>query len=202
MLYVIGGIGYVIYSVYKAAKNKAEENPSVSPKPNTQPKANPFEEIAKELKRKQAEADARRWQVEQQAKANKPAPMREISNEAQRAQNDIESKKRRDQQQGELVTKKRPFDGKVKKAPDVLVHEKKSSLFQEGVSNFESTYEREQTAEDKIVRGDLKVSNEGVYRIESIEEAEAREAASQIGTSFTFDARNAVISSIILERKF
>ena len=169
IFYVLAGIGYVIYSVYKAATKKGEDAPAPNAPKQVQPKAaNPFEEISRELKRKQAEADAKRWQMEQQAKAKKQAPKVKTST----------------------------------KPADLLVHEKKSTLFQEGVSNYESTYERPLLEEDKIERGKLKVENEGVYRIESIEEEEARKAASQTGTDYTFDARNAIISSIILERKF
>lgn len=199
ILYIVGGVAYFIYTAVKAAKDKQAQNAD-KPKPVQAPAANPFEEITRELKNRRIEQEAQKRRDTQQPK-HIPAPVGEVSNQTRRAQNDIESKKRRDLQQSELVTRKQPFDGKVK-AKDVLVHEKKSAIFQEGVSNYESTYERELTAEDKIERGNLKISNEGVYRIETIEEQMARENAERASASYNFDARDAMIGSIILERKF
>lgn len=72
--------------------------------------------------------------------------------------------------------------------------------FEEGRSNFESVYQRPFTDEEKIERGTLKVANEGIYKIETAEEAEAR--AEQEQTAYQLNAREAVIGSIILERKF
>lgn len=201
ILYIVGGVAYFIYTAVKAAKERqADKAGNDKPKPVQAPTTNPFEEITRELKRKQNEQEAQQRRDVQQPK-HIPASVREISNEARRIQNDIESKKRRDQQQAELVTKSKPFDGKGK-GKDILIHEKKGKQFQEGISNYESTYERELTAEDKIVRGDLKIENEGVYRIESMAEQEAREAAELANTAYSFNAREAIIGSIILERKF
>lgn len=87
------------------------------------------------------------------------------------------------------------------KGRDVLVHEKKITTFQEGMGSLESVYERELTEEEKIERGTLQLQNEGVYKIESYEEAEAKEAQ-QMAYTYRFDARDAIIGSIILERKF
>lgn len=173
ILYIIGGIGYFVYTIVKARKQQAEDaaksqSKPVANKPVQPPTANPFEEITRELKRKQAEADARRAATQQAQTRPKP------------------------------VTKTKP----AVKPTEVLVREKKSTVFEEGVSNYESTYEREQTAEDKIVRGNLKIENEGVYKIESITEQEAREAAEKANPSYNFNAREAIIGSIIMERKF
>lgn len=168
IFYVLAGIGYLIYSAYKAVKENNEKKQQQQQKPVQPSVTNPFEEITRELKRKQAEAEAKRRQI--------PQP----------------------QAKPKQATKTRP----AVKPSDVLVHEKKSTLFQEGVTNYESTYERELTAEDKIVRGNLKVENEGVYRIETIEEQEARETTQNSSAAYKFDPRNAIIGSIILERKF
>ncbi|MCW5908522.1 MAG: hypothetical protein KIS94_11735 [Chitinophagales bacterium] len=125
-------------------------------------------------------------------------PLKEIMKEIQRKQAEEQARKT-------IKQKPKPAYAETSKpvktkGRDVLLHEKKVTTFQEGMGSLESVYERELTEEEKIERGTLKIQNEGAYKIESIEEAEAKEA--QQSYAYEFDARNAVISSIILERKF
>lgn len=124
-------------------------------------------------------------------------PLEEVMKEIQRKQAAEQAKKTIQQK-----PKPTPKPQQVRTTgKDVLLHEKKVAAFQEGTGSLESVYERELTDEEKIERGNLKIENEGVYKIESMEELEARESRQQ-SYAYNFDARNAIISSIILERKF
>lgn len=114
-------------------------------------------------------------------------------------------------QQAELEKKAQPTPKPVQKSTpkpvkktgrDIIVHQKPVPVLEEGSTNFEAVYEREITAEEKIERGTLKVKNEGVYKIESIQEMEEREKQELADNSFVFNPRNAIISQIVLERKF
>lgn len=58
------------------------------------------------------------------------------------------------------------------------------------------------TDEDKIERGTLRLENEGVYKVESIQEMEAREKEEMEANVYQFNAREALIGSVIMERKF
>jgi hypothetical protein len=150
ILYVIGGIGYFIYTVVKKAQEDKANKKTVTPqaetqppaKPVTPPAANPLDDIMREIKRKQAELEAK-----------KPVP---------------------------------------KPQAKPLTTQKQKGVFQEG------NYERDLTPEERIERGKLKIENEGIYKIKTLEEADNEEAAE----AFQFDARNAIIGSIILERKY
>lgn len=124
-------------------------------------------------------------------------PLEEVMKEIQRKQA-AEQAKKTIQQKPKPTLKPQPARTTGK---DVLLHEKKVAAFQEGSGSLESVYERELTDEEKIERGNLKIENEGVYKVESMEELEARESKQQ-SYAYNFDARNAIISSIILERKF
>lgn len=124
-------------------------------------------------------------------------PLEEVMKEIQRKQA-AEQAKKTIQQKPKPAPKPQPVRSSTK---DVLLHEKKVATFQEGMGSIESVYERELTDEEKIERGNLKVANEGIYKLESIEEIEAREKKEQ-AYEYSFDARSAIISSIILERKF
>ncbi len=77
-----------------------------------------------------------------------------------------------------------------KKQKEILVFEKQTGAPADG------NYTRQLTAEEKIERGNLSISNEGIYKIKSIEEEE------QENTAYKLDVRQAVIGSIILEPKF
>jgi hypothetical protein len=124
-------------------------------------------------------------------------PLEEVMKEIKRKQAAEQAKKTIQQpSKPAQQTKPQKTTGK-----DVLVHEKRVTSFEEGMGSMESIYERELTAEEKIERGNIKLENEGAYKLDTIEEASAKEE-NQGTYEYEFDARNAVISSIILERKF
>lgn len=77
-----------------------------------------------------------------------------------------------------------------KKAKEVLIHQKQKDVFAEG------NYVRELTEEEKTERGKLKIANEGIYKIKSADEMQEESQA------YELDVRQAIIGSVILERKF
>ena len=80
-----------------------------------------------------------------------------------------------------------------KKEPkELLIHQKQKGVFAEG------NYERGLTDEEKIERGKLKIENEGIYKIKSVEELEVEES----DAAFQLNMRDAIVGSVILERKF
>ena len=158
IIYIIAGIVYFIYSIKKKADEKKSQQPvpdnsTPQPKPVTPPTTSPLDEVMREIKRKQAEAEAKK-------KALTPQP--------------------------------KPLTSFQQKKPEkeILIHQKQKGLFEEG------NYERDLTEEEKIERGKLKIENEGIYKIKPIEEMEEEESTYQL------DIRDAVIGSVILERKF
>ena len=160
IIYIVVGILYFLYSVGKKAQEKKEAsapegNPTPVSKPVSPPSSNPLEDIMREVKRKQAEAEVKRKQANPIAK-----PL--TSFQQSRPQKDI------------------------------LIHEKKKGVFEEG------NYERDLTDEERTERGKLKMENEGIYKIKSVEEMDVEES----DAGFQLDARNAIIGSLILERKF
>lgn len=165
IIYIIAGIVYFVYSFVKKANENKEVKKPASSTPDKQettptvrpPVANPMDDILREIKRKQAEAEAKKRALAQQ---QQPKPLTR------------------------QATKQPP--------KDILIHQKQKGVFEEG------NYERDLTLEEKIERGKLKIENEGIYTIKSVEEMEKEEAA---GT-FEFDIRNAIVGSVILERKY
>ncbi|MCX6199974.1 MAG: hypothetical protein NTY88_12270 [Bacteroidetes bacterium] len=152
IIYLIIGVVYFLYSIGKkveANKKSATSTPDET-KPVSPPVANPLEEIMREIKRKQTEADAKK-------KASMPSP--------------------------------KPLTSSIPKK-ELLIHEKQKGVFAEG------NYERFLTDEEKVERGKLQIENEGIYKIKPIGEEEEEQ------TGFELDARNAIIGSIIFERKF
>jgi hypothetical protein len=84
---------------------------------------------------------------------------------------------------------------------DLFIKEKKKATFGEG-ANDAPIYEREETQWDRTARGgDIKLKNEGIYRVETMEEARAL-ADNPEETTYDFDAKQAFIGSLIFERKF
>jgi hypothetical protein len=150
IIYLIIGVIYFLYSIGKKVEENKNTTTSDEPKPVSPPAANPLEEIMREIKRKQAEAEAKK-------KASMPSP--------------------------------RPLTSSTPKK-EILIHEKQKGVFAEG------NYERYLTDEEKTERGKLQIENEGIYKIKSLGEEEEEQPA------FEFDARNAIIGSIIFERKF
>lgn len=178
IVYIIIGVLYFLYSLGKKAQEKekaAPKKPSTTSSPNA---PNPLDEILQEIKRKQAELER------QQNLPKKPT-----------------ATPQRTKPQPTQKPKPKPAST-LKTGKDVLLHETRTSAYEEGVTNAFSSYDRELTAEEKIERGNLRVENEGAYKTESIAEMEAREKQEIEDSKFTFDPRNAVISSIVLERKF
>lgn len=160
ILAIIGIIWYIYSAVKKSQEEKtqtpAANNPTPPSKPVTPPTGDPLAEIMREIKRKQALAEA-----EKKATMPQPRPLTTVTQQ-----------------------KKEP--------KELLVHQKKKGIFEE------ANYERGLTDEEKIERGKLKIENEGIYKIKSVEETEIEEASE----SFQLDLRNAVIGSVILERKY
>ena len=115
-------------------------------------------------------------------------PLDEIMREIKRQQAEAEAKKKAAAPQPKPLT---TFQQK-KEPKEILIHQKQKGVFMEG------NYERGLTDEEKIERGKLKIENEGIYKIKSVEEMEAEES----GAAFQLDARNAIIGSIIFERKY
>ena len=116
-----------------------------------------------------------------------PSPLTDFKREIKKIQEEMEAKKR------EILEQPKPL--KVtppKQQKEMLVHQKKKGLFEEG------NYERDLTDEEKIERGKLKIENEGIYRIKSAEEMEEEE----LNAAVDLDLRKAVIGSVILERRF
>ena len=161
--YIIMGVAYFAYSINKKYQEDKErkreapapDNSTPAPKPVSPPVANPLEDIVREIKRKQAEADAAK-------KAATPQPK-------------------------PLTT----FQQK-KEPKELLIHQKQKGVFAEG------NYERGLTDEEKIERGKLKIENEGIYKIKSVEELEVEES----DAAFQLNMRDAIVGSVILERKF
>lgn len=89
----------------------------------------------------------------------------------------------------------------IDKGSEVFLHERKIKTDLLDGTWEETVYERDITPEEKSDAGKLKLANEGIYKIETIEEAEAREMQ-EYQLSYKFNARDALIGSIILERKF
>ncbi len=110
-------------------------------------------------------------------------PLEEIMREVKRKQAEAEAKKKAS------MPSPRPLTSSIPKK-ELLIHEKQKGVFAEG------NYERFLTDEEKVERGKLKIENEGIYKIKSIEEGENEQPV------FELDARNAMIGSIIFERKF
>ncbi|MFN8321146.1 MAG: hypothetical protein U0T74_00685 [Chitinophagales bacterium] len=116
-----------------------------------------------------------------------PSPLTDFKREIKKIQEEMEAKKR------EILEQPKPLQvSPPKPQKEMLIHQKKKGLFEEG------NYERDLTDEEKIERGKLKIENEGIYKIKSAEEIEEEE----LNTSVDLDIKKAVIGSVILERRF
>lgn len=115
-------------------------------------------------------------------------PLEEIMREVKRKQAEADAKKKLATPQPKPLTS---FQQKKQPQKEILIHEKKKGIFEAG------NYERDLTDEEITERGKLKIENEGIYKIKTVEEMEAEEE-----NAFDFDARNAIIGSLILEKKF
>lgn len=119
-------------------------------------------------------------------------PLEEVMREVRRKQAEIEAQKAKTIAPPKQVTKTLPKPQPKTQPREILIHEKQKGVFAEG------NYERDLTDEERIERGKLKIENEGIYRIKSIEETEVEES----DASFKLDIRNAIIGQVVLERKF
>jgi hypothetical protein len=192
VIYIVGAVIYFIYNARKKALEKQQSEPQHEEKTVNAP--NPLEDIMREMKRKQMEYEATQ---KQQENTTKPiTPYQPKPNTASKTVTPYtQQSKTKPKPQPQVVAKQKV------KGKDILIHESKSTYFEEGRTNTEAIYERELTEEEKIIRGDLKLEDEeGIYRIESIEEAEARSEKEERG--YPLNLREAVIGSLILERKF
>lgn len=115
-------------------------------------------------------------------------PLEDIMREIKRKQAETEVRKKVSLPQPQPLT---TFQQK-KEPKEILIHQKQKGIFMEG------NYERGLTEEEKIERGKLKIENEGIYKIKSVEEMEVEES----DAAFQLNIRDAVIGSVILERKF
>ena len=175
IIYIIGGI---LYFLYKVGKNAQEKEKAAKTTPNT---------TAPET-----EAPATPKPIRPPAYN----PLEEVMREVKRKQEAIEAQKK--------LSSPKPAQSTIfqKSAPqkDILVHERKKATFGEG-ANDAPVYERDLVESEKIVRGDIRLKNEGIYRVESMEEARA--LADVVETSdYEFDAKQAFIGSVIFERKY
>ena len=115
-------------------------------------------------------------------------PLEDIMREIKRKQAEVEAAKKAATTQPKSLT---TFQQK-KEPKELLVHQKQKGVFAEG------NYERGLTDEEKVERGKLKIENEGIYKIKSAEEMDVEES----DAAFQLNMRDAVLGSIILERKF
>lgn len=158
IVYIIIGIIYFIYSIKNKAKQTKENSPTESDKP-VSPPVSSWEDILKELQKKQEEATTK-----QQPQSRMPTA--------------------------------REFKGAgAKMYPETKPTKAKAS-------DKKPAYKGVLTEESNIERGTLVLENEGVYKVESIQEMEAREKAEMEANAYRFDAREALIGSIVMERKF
>ena len=124
-------------------------------------------------------------------------PLEDIMRELKRKQSETEAQKK------VATSQPKPLTTYQQKKPqkEILVRETKKATFAEGSTDYEPVYERELTVEEKIERGNIRLKNEGIYKIQTIEEAQTE---SDTNRDFTFDldARQAFIGSVIFERKY
>jgi hypothetical protein len=173
VIYIIAGIIYFVYTMVKKANEQKNSTPPPprTTSPDTSTQSRPIKPPASN-------------------------PLEEVMAEIRRKQALAEAQKK-------IVTAQqtKPQPTFQKSAPkDIFIHEKKKATFGEG-ANDAPVYERELLPSEKTVRGDIKLKNEGVYRVETMEEARAL-ADNPETTVYDFDAKQAFIGSLIFERKF
>ena len=170
IVYIIAGILYFFFSMKKKMDEKNKKSVPVNeaepekPKTVSPPSADSksMQEVLREIKRKQAEQDAKK-------NLNTPKPV------AQKVK-------------------------KVTQPAELLIREKKAATFGEGKTD-EPVYEDLYGGRATNQRGDIRLENEGIYKIQTMEEAR-EEADKEVMVDYAFDAKQAFIGSIILERKY
>jgi hypothetical protein len=173
IIYAIGGILYFLYTAWKKQQEPQKPVPKSVP---------------------QTEAP-----VENEPRPIRPPahiPFKEAIAEEKRKQAAAEARKKLSTttQTAQTVFQK-PAQPK-----DIFIHEKKKATFGQGADDA-PVYERDVPASEKIVRGDIKLKNEGIYRVETMEEARALADNTDVSV-YEFDAKQAFIGSVIFERKF
>lgn len=169
--FVIYIIGGILYFFYKKSQ---ESKKKADPLPQPQEKAS------------------------EEPKRTKPAynPLDEVRQELQRKAAAVEAKRNL----STPVPKPVQSVQRVSIPKEILIHEKKKATFGEG-ANDAPVYERELLESEKTVRGDVRLKNEGIYRVETMEEARAL-ADDTTTADYEFDAKQAFIGSLIFEKKF
>ena len=122
-------------------------------------------------------------------------PLEDIMRELKRKQAEAQKKA--------ATPQPKPLTTYQQKKPqkEILVRETKRTTFAEGSTDYEPVYQRELTAEEKIERGNIRLKNEGIYKTQTIEEAQIESDANR-DFAFELDARQAFIGSVIFERKY
>jgi hypothetical protein len=171
IIYIIGGVLYFFYKKMQDDKKKAAENTA------------PVNDEPQTEAPKPVSAPARN-------------PLDDLRRELKRQQEAAEAQKKLS------IPPPQPFQTsqKANTPKDIFIHEKKKATFGEG-ANDAPVYERDISPSEKTVRGDIKLKNEGVYRIESLEEAKTGNDDAE-AEAYVLDAKQAFIGSVIFERKF
>ena len=123
-------------------------------------------------------------------------PLEELRREAKRRQDALDAQKKLSTPAAQPILS----SPKANTPKEIFLHEKKKATFGEG-ANDSPVYEREPVGPEKIVRGDVRLENEGIYRVETMEEARALADDTAV-IEYEFDAKQAFIGSLIFERKF
>lgn len=124
-------------------------------------------------------------------------PLEDIMREIKRKQAETEA------QNKAATPQPKPLTTYQQKKPqkDILVREVKRAAMVEGSSAYEPVYERALTEEERIHGKDIRLKNEGIYKVQTIEELQT-ESDSNNQYAYDLDARQAFIGSIIFERKY
>ena len=173
IIYIIVGIVYFLYSINKKVQ---------------------------EEKTKQTTTPAE--QDESSETPSKPVspptgnPLEDIMREIKRKQAEIESQKK------VAAPKQNPIPAMQQKEPEkkALLRETKSTTASKG-NVSKPTYQRELKPEVKPPRENIRLENEGTYKIQTMEEAQTQSDAER-DYAFELDAKRAFIGSVIFERKY
>ena len=171
ILYIVIGIIYFLYTIGKRIEEKKKDS-AAAPAEHTPPVSKPVSPPAVN-------------------------PMEDILREIRRKQAEMEAQRKVTApipKPVQITTPKKP-------QKEILVREVKSARMGEGTSDYEPVFEREPTEEEKIHRGNIRLKNEGIYKVQTIEEAKAASDAER-DYVFALNAREAFIGSIIFEKKF
>lgn len=173
-MYAIAGVLYFLYTIGKKAQEKEKEEAA---------------------KRKAAQGDSAPKQVTVSPPVAKPFD--EVMREQKRQQAAKEARQKALEQKPKPLT---TFQQKKEQPKDIFIKEKKKATFGQGVLDA-PVYEDEVVENENNKRGDIRLVNEGIYKVQTMEEARA-EADVTAGADYEFDAKQAFIGSVIFERKY